>query len=69
MDDILHVTDLMMNLFSLTKTLQNTQIGFERIDRFLALILNGNKLIFNKEVPGGSRVLLGVVVFSLQMIN
>jgi hypothetical protein len=52
-----------MNLFSLTKTLQNTQIGFERIGKYLALIINGNKLVFNKEVKGGSGVLLGVDMF------
>jgi hypothetical protein len=28
MDDVLYVPEVMMNLFSLTKTLQNTQIGF-----------------------------------------
>jgi hypothetical protein len=55
----------MMNLFSLTKTLQNRKIGFERIDRFLALIINGNKLVFNKEVKGGSGVILGIDIFPI----
>jgi hypothetical protein len=44
----------MMNLHSLTKTLQNTQIGFKRIDRFLAFIINGNKLIFNEKTQDDS---------------
>jgi hypothetical protein len=44
MDDVLYVSELMMNLFSLTKTLQNIQIGFERIGKYLAIIINGNKL-------------------------
>jgi hypothetical protein len=64
-DDVLYVPDLMMNLFSLAKTLQNTKIGLERIDRFMALIINGNKLVFNKEVKGGSGVLLGVDIFPI----
>jgi hypothetical protein len=65
MDDVLYVPDLMMNLFSLTKTLQNTQIGFERIDKYLALIINRNKLLLNKEIKGGSGVLLGVDIFPI----
>jgi hypothetical protein len=63
MDDVLYVSDLMMNLFSLTKPLQNTKIGFERIDKFLALIVYGDKLGFNKVIRGGSGVLLGVDIF------
>ena len=47
MDDVLYVPDLMMNLFSLIKTLKNTNIGLERISQHLALIIDGNKPIFN----------------------
>ena len=65
MDDVLYVPDLMMNLFSLTKTLKNTKIGFERINQHLALIIDGNKLIFNKEIKGGSGNLLGVDIFPI----
>ena len=54
-----------MNLFSLTKTLKNTKIGFERINQHLALIIDGNKLIFNKEIKGGSVNLLGVDIFPI----
>jgi 2-keto-3-deoxy-galactonokinase len=31
----------------------------------LALTINGNKLVFNKEVKGGSGVLLGVDIFTV----
>jgi hypothetical protein len=65
MADVLYVPELMMNLFSLTKTLQNTQICFERIGKYMAFTINGNKLVFNKEVKGGSRVLLGVDIFPI----
>ena len=65
MDDVLYVPDIMMNLFSLTKTLKNKKIGFERIDQFLALIIDKNKLIFNKEIKVGTGVLLGVDIFPI----
>ena len=65
MDNVLYVPDLMMNLFSLTKTLKNTKIGVERINQHLALIIDGNKLVFNKEVKGGSGVLHGVDIFPI----
>ena len=65
MDDVLYVPELMMNLFSLTKTLKNTKIGFERIDQSLALIIDGNKLVFNKEIKGGSGTLLGVDIYPI----
>jgi hypothetical protein len=65
MDDVLYIPDLMMKLCSRTKALQNTQIGFERIDKYLAVIINGNKLVFNKEVKGGSGVLLGVDIYPI----
>jgi hypothetical protein len=65
MDDVLYVSELMMNSFSLTNTLHSTQIGFERIGKYLALTINGNKLVFNKEVKGGSGVLLVVDIFPI----
>jgi methylmalonyl-CoA mutase N-terminal domain/subunit len=55
----------MINLFSLTKTLQNIQIGFDKIGKYLALSINENKLVYNKEIKGGSGVLLGVNIFPI----
>jgi hypothetical protein len=40
-------------------------LDLQRIDRFLALLINGNKLVFNKEVKGGSGVLLGVDIYHI----
>jgi hypothetical protein len=63
MDDVLYVHYFL----SLTNTLQNTKIGFERIDRFLVVIINVNTLVFNKENKGGSGVLLGVDIFPISI--
>jgi hypothetical protein len=65
MDDVLYVPELMMNLFSLTKTMRNTKIGIERVDQYLALIIDGNKLIFDKEIKGGTGTLLGVDIYPI----
>jgi hypothetical protein len=68
MDDVLDVPELMMYLFSLTKTLQNTQIGFERIGKYLALTFNGNKLFLIRKLRVDQGFSLESIFFLLQMI-
>ena len=63
MDDVLYVPDLIMNLFSLTKTMKNTNIGLERVGHSLALNIDHNKLIFDKEIKGGSGNLMGIDIY------
>ena len=63
MDDVLYVPDLIMNLFSLTKTMKNTSIGLERVGHSLALNIDNNKLVFDKEIKGGSGNLMGIDIY------
>lgn len=64
LEDVLYVPGLFMNLFSLTKALENPKVKIERIDKYIALVVNKNRpLVFNKVIPGGNGHLLATELF------
>jgi hypothetical protein len=62
--DVLYVPDLYINLFSLTKVLNNRDIDIKKEKNTLAIIFNNKKIIFDKHIPVGKGRLIGIEIFA-----
>jgi Reverse transcriptase (RNA-dependent DNA polymerase) len=58
--DILYVPDLWVNLFSLTKPLENPQVTMYSVKGVIALNLHGQSIFFDKQIKNGTGKLLGI---------
>jgi hypothetical protein len=61
LEDLLYILDLYVNLFSMTRVLENKTVDFKRERGTIALIYDkDHKLLFDKIIEVGRRKLLGV---------
>jgi hypothetical protein len=58
--DVLYVPDLVTNLLSLTKAIENPNVNLYNKNGTLALTIGKSKIIFDKQIKNGSGRLLGV---------
>jgi hypothetical protein len=60
LEDVLYIPGLYINLFSITKVLNNPSIDLKKDKRNVALIINKDKkILFDKTIPFCKRMLLG----------
>jgi hypothetical protein len=81
LEDVLYIPDLYINLFSMTKVLNNPSIDIKIDKGTIALIsIKHNKIFFDKKIPVGKGMLIGfdippliikpyMNVWSMQMIK
>jgi hypothetical protein len=62
--DVLYVPDLYINLFSLTKVLNNREIDIKKEKNTLAIIFENKKIIFDKHIPVGKGRLIGIEIIA-----
>jgi hypothetical protein len=66
LEDVLYIPDLYINLFSMTKVLTNPSIDIKKEKGTIAFIINKHKkILFDKIIPVGKGMLIGVDIFPL----